>query len=113
MENEEYFARDSRGYRVECSKERFIYLLSKHEESEDLIKEKHIRAAIENPSHGIIYSDNTIPNRCVYYKRVRGFPTEIKVVVDFSQDNIGEINTFYLCSNRPSGEEIIWPNINH
>ena len=113
MEKEDFSATDSRGFKVECTKENFEYIrFIKHPESSKYLTPAHIRAAIENPRDGI-YSSNWKPSNHIYYSKVRKVPAEIKVVVDFSKESIGKIITFHLSSKRPDNEKLIWPDISH
>jgi hypothetical protein len=101
---------DPRGWQVTCSEERFTYLLSKHEESAEFFQVEHIKAAIEKPSHGCIFASAQIPNRHIYYMKLRGWKAELKVVVEFNVNSqTGKIVTFHMSSNRPNGEIMIWP----
>lgn len=97
---------DPRGYLVRFD---WDYILAKHPEMGRLQSE--ILEAVAHPKNGLIYRDRRkeFAFRHVYYGAARGYRAEVKVVVAFDDKNSGSALSAYLCSNRPSGEEIIWP----
>jgi hypothetical protein len=97
---------DPHSCQIECSEDRWKYILRKHPEVNGY--ENYVKEAIENPENGIAYSSNTRTDRRIYYKKIAGKRAEIKVVAQIHSDDFGEIITAHLCSNRPSGEIPIW-----
>ncbi len=101
---------DPRGFSVVLHNDHWTYILKKHPELENYLEE--VRQAIEDPAHGCIYRSHREPKQCqVYYRKIEGKRAEIKVIVDFFTDDFGEIRNAYFCSNRPDGEELIWPKL--
>jgi len=103
-------ATDPRGYKVECSDQRFEYLLYKHEESADLLNEAIIKEAIEEPKDNEIFRSGkkSKENFHIYYKDIEERKAEVRVIVKYDPDSFGELITFHLCSRRPPNEETIW-----
>lgn len=70
--------------------------------------EAEIQNAIKSPYIGV-YQDNDFKNRNVYYGLSGGKERYIKVVVEFQEQNYGEVITAFPTDSPKSGERLIWP----
>lgn len=102
-----FSTKDSRGFIVSCSVECWNNHLITHPEIKGY--EKDALRAIQDPAHGFIFCSNHMPDRVIYYRKIRGRAAEIKVVVEFDDKNIGTVKSVCFVSNRPKGELRIWP----
>src|SRR5438552_2226005 len=73
--------------------------------------EQEIIDAIEHPTIGI-FQDADRVDRHIYYRRRTKQPRYIKVVVSFSQSDIGTVITAFPTDSPKSGEKLIWPKSN-
>ncbi|HLY25589.1 MAG TPA: hypothetical protein VKQ72_04575 [Aggregatilineales bacterium] len=70
--------------------------------------ENEVKLAIEKPSIGI-FQDSSLSSRSIYYLRQTGTPRYLKAVVEFDDNDIGEVITAFLTDAPKSGERLIWP----
>lgn len=71
-------------------------------------REDPVKAAIEKPNPLIIYQDRDFPNRHIYYSIWASRPRYIKVVVEFVDNQNGEVITAFMSDNPKAGEHILW-----
>jgi len=108
-----YFStKDPRGFIISCSVECWNNHLNSHPEIEGY--ENEAKKAIEDPSYGCIFlskhkPSNHDPDRYIYYRKIKGRAAEIRVVVQFDDNNVGTVHSVCFASNRPKGELLIWP----
>jgi len=74
------------------------------EDEIDLVKE-----TIKSPHPPFIYQDRDFPDRHIYYRLADTRDYYIKVVVKFSDDNIGEVITAFMPDSPKDGEVMLWP----
>lgn len=71
--------------------------------------EDRVKAAISNPTLNLIFQDSQLPSRNIYYRKQPGVDYYLKVVVDFSQGDVGRVLTAFPTDSRKPGEKWIWP----
>jgi hypothetical protein len=104
------FATDPRGYRVFCSDCRMEEIYNHHPELRNFwASEKDIEHAI---SHAMAIFQSTHGNNFhVFYRSKERKNVELKVVVRFKEDNVGELYAAQpsVVGQRKRGEVMIWP----
>jgi hypothetical protein len=99
---------DPRGFRVLCLQTCwFNHILDEHFEMTD--EEADVISAIQDPNPPFIFQDVGFPKRHVYYRRLKSTDYLIKVIVDFSNADYGEIITAFKTDSGKKGEKILWP----
>jgi hypothetical protein len=72
--------------------------------------EEYVKETIQNPYLGFIYQDSINPNRNIYYLKTSKKPYYyVKVVVEITVPDHGEVITAFLTDGMKSGEIPIWP----
>ena len=99
---------DPRGYKVSCTDECWeFHILDEHPEMDGL--EDTVKETIQTPYLGFIYQDRDYPERNIYYSLDSSREYYVKVVVEFSSEDVGEVITSFLTDSPKPGEGMIWP----
>lgn len=101
---------DPRGYAVICTDEVWKWhILSNRPFMEGW--ENEVKAAIEQPTFGI-FQDAHRQHRHIYYRLSEGKQRYMKVVVEFSADNSGNVITAFPTDSMKAGEKLLWTRSN-
>jgi lipopolysaccharide biosynthesis glycosyltransferase len=101
---------DPRGYQIVCSDDAWSHILGNRPWMKDW--DEIIKQALENPTMGI-YQDVDYAERQVYYMfRIVGKDRYLKVVVEITGEDTGEVVTAFPTFTPKPGEKLIWPTSN-
>jgi hypothetical protein len=98
---------DPRGRTIICTEDTWRWhILDFHPNMEP--HEADVKLAIESPQWGI-FADVDEENRHIYYLTFPRQPYYLKVVVEFDENDNGEVITAFRSDTLKTGEKLIWP----
>ncbi len=102
---------DPRNYKVEAYEGILEYIFKKHAELAGFgLTYDEIQSIVEKPDRGEIFliKNGVYTGCCSYYRLKKNFRTEIRIIVKYDANNVGEVVDIHPVTKRQS-EEKIWP----